>query len=78
MMKITVIAMSSLKEKYLKDAAAEYIKRLKAYCDITVTEIESERLPDRPSKAEADAALEREAAQIIKRIPPSAKAIRPS
>ena len=48
MMKVTVIAMSSLKEKYLKDAAAEYIKRLKAYCDITGTEIEPERLPDRP------------------------------
>ena len=75
MMKVTVIAMSSLKEKYLKDAAAEHIKRLKAYCDITVTEIEPERLPDRPSKAEADAALEREAVQIIKRIPPSAAVV---
>ncbi len=39
MMKITLIALSSLKEKYLKDAAAEYIKRLRAFCDLNIIEL---------------------------------------
>ncbi|MGN0494101.1 MAG: 23S rRNA (pseudouridine(1915)-N(3))-methyltransferase RlmH [Acutalibacteraceae bacterium] len=69
MMKITVIALSSLKEKYLKDAAAEYIKRLRAYCDLNIVELDPIRLPEKPSTAEINAALDREAELILKKIP---------
>ena len=69
MMKITLIALSSLKEKYLKDAAAEYIKRLRAYCDLNIVELDPIRLPEKPSDAEINAALEREAELILKKIP---------
>ncbi len=69
MMKITVIALASLKEKYLKDAAAEYIKRLRTYCDLKVIELDPIRLPERASLAEISSALEREAELIAKRIP---------
>ena len=69
MMKITLIALSSLKEKYLKDAAAEYIKRLRAYCDLNIVELDPIRLPEKPSVAEINAALEREADLILKKIP---------
>ena len=69
MIKITVIALASLKEKYLKDAAAEYIKRLGAYCDLKVIELDPVRLPEKPSNAEINSALEREAELILKKIP---------
>ena len=69
MMKITVIALASLKEKYLKDAAAEYIKRLRTYCDLKVIELDSIRLSEKASLAEISSALEREAELIAKKIP---------
>ena len=69
MIKITVIALASLKEKYLKDAAAEYIKRLGAYCDLKIIELDPVRLPEKPSDAEINSALEREAELILKKIP---------
>lgn len=69
MMKITVIALASLKERYLKDAAAEYIKRLGAYCDLKIIELDPVRLPEKPSASEINAALSREAELIAKKIP---------
>lgn len=69
MIKITVIALSSLKEKYLKDASAEYVKRLGAFCDLKIIELDPVRLPEKPSPAEISSALEREAELINKKIP---------
>lgn len=69
MMKITVIALASLKEKYLKEAADEYIKRLGAFCDLKIIELDPVRLPEKPSPAEISAALCREAELIAKKIP---------
>lgn len=69
MIKITVIALASLKEKYLKDAAAEYTKRLSPYCDLKIIELDPVRLPEKPSDAEVNSALEREAELILKKIP---------
>lgn len=69
MIKITVIALASLKEKYLRDASAEYIKRLGAYCNLKIIELDPVRLPEKPSTAEIDSALSREAELILKKIP---------
>lgn len=68
-MKITVIALASLKEKYLREAADEYIKRLGAFCDLKIIELDPVRLPEKPSSAEISAALCREAELIAKKIP---------
>ena len=68
-MKITVIALASLKEKYLKEAADEYIKRLGAFCNLKIIELDPVRLPEKPSYAEISAALSREAEIIAKKIP---------
>lgn len=69
MMKITVIALASLKEKYLREAADEYTKRLGAYCKLKIIELQPVRLPEKPSDAEINAALCREAELIAKKIP---------
>lgn len=69
MMKITVIALASLKEKYMRDASVEYEKRLSRYCKLEIIELEPVRLPEKPSEAEISAALKKEAELIIKKIP---------
>ena len=69
MIKVTIIALGKLKEKYLRDATAEYEKRLSRYCQLDIVEIEPIRLPEKPSHAEIDAALEKEAQLIFKKIP---------
>ncbi len=71
MIKVTIIVLSKLKEKYLKDASDEYLKRLSRYCKLQVVEIEPERLNDNPSQNEINSALEKEAQAVFKRIPES-------
>lgn len=75
MQRVTLICVGNLKERFYAEAAAEYVKRLSRYCKLTVVELPEERLPENPSQAQIDAALEREAAAIRGRLPPSASLI---
>ncbi len=75
MIKCKIIALGSLKEKFFKEACAEYQKRLSRFCDLEICEIEPVRLPDIPSSGEIENALKKEANQIIKKIPQNAKVI---
>ena len=45
-MKITLITVGKIKEKYLKDAIAEYSKRLSRYCKLEIVEVADEKTPD--------------------------------
>lgn len=73
MIKVKIIALGKLKEKYLRDAADEYLKRLKGYCDLEMIELTPIKLADNPSKKEIDAALKNEAEMIMKKIPAGSK-----
>lgn len=68
-MNVKIIALGKLKEKYLRDAFAEYEKRLSAFCRFTIDELEPERLPDEPSEQEIEKALKTEAEKISSKIP---------
>ena len=72
MLSITLLCVGKLKEKYFVDALDEYQKRLGAYCCFTVTGLPEQRLNDNPSEKEIAAALEKEAAEIERRIPSGA------
>ena len=72
MMKITLISLGKLKESYLRDAAAEYIKRLSRFCMFSAVELEPQKLPERPSEALISSALDAEAEMILKKIPDNA------
>lgn len=69
MIKVTVIAVGKLKEKYLKDACNEYLKRLCSYSKVNIVEIGEERCGDNPSQSEIEAVKEQEGKRIISKIP---------
>ncbi len=73
MQTITIICEGKLKEKYLRDASAEYSKRLSAYCRLNIIELNPHRISDNPSAAEIESALESEAKEILSKIPSNAK-----
>lgn len=73
MIKLTIIALGKLKEKYLQDACNEYKKRLGRYCNLEVIELEPVRLSEKPTAAEVKSALAKEADLIIKKIPQNAE-----
>lgn len=64
--------LGKLKEPYLRDAVAEYQKRLQAFCKLQTIELTPYRLPDDPGDALISDALEKEAAEIEKHIPQNA------
>ena len=72
MFEITFITMGKLKEKFYISAAQEYAKRLSGYCRFTLLELPEYRLPENPSPAEIAAGLEKEAEDILSRIPTGA------
>ena len=49
-MKVTLITVGKIKEKYLKDAIAEYSKRLSKYCKLEIIEVADEKTPDQASE----------------------------
>lgn len=65
-MKITVITVGKIKEKYLKDAIAEYTKRLSKYCKLEIAEVADEKTPDHASETVEDAIRAKEAERILK------------
>ena len=69
MMNVQFIVLGKLKEKYMKDFALEYEKRLSSYCKLAVTELEPVKLSDNPSQSEIDSALNKETQMIIAKIP---------
>ena len=72
MFEITLITVGKLKEKFYISAVEEYEKRLKGYCKFQIIELQEVKLPDNPSPAQITAGLEKEAEQILSRIPKGA------
>ena len=65
-MKITLITVGKIKEKYLKDAIAEYSKRLSKYCKLTIVEVADEKTPDQASETVEEAIRTKEGERILK------------
>lgn len=65
-MKITLITVGKIKEKYLKDAIAEYSKRLSKYCKLEIIEVADEKTPDNASETVEEQIRDKEADRILK------------
>ncbi|MBW6468076.1 MAG: 23S rRNA (pseudouridine(1915)-N(3))-methyltransferase RlmH [Coriobacteriia bacterium] len=69
-MKITLVAVGRLKEAYWRDAAAEYLKRLRPYATVEVIEV-----PDRDVTRDEARALSEEAADVLRALPDGAHVV---
>lgn len=75
MVHVKFIVLGTLKESYLREAAAEYEKRLGGFCRFELVQLKEEKLSDAPSEAEIRKALEKEATAVLEQIPPRAYVI---
>jgi len=67
-MKIAIIAVGKIKERYLKDGIAEYSKRLSRFCDVEVIEVADEQAPEALSASQEEQVKKKESERIIKRL----------
>ena len=65
-MEIRIICIGKLKERYWREAEAEYSKRLGRFCRLSVLELKEERLPENASPAEEAAAVAAEGEAILR------------
>lgn len=74
-MNITFVTVGKIKEKYFRDAVAEYQKRLSKYCKLDIIEVADEKTPDKASEVLEDQIRQREAERILKNIKENAYCI---
>ncbi|CJD44376.1 rRNA large subunit methyltransferase [Streptococcus pneumoniae] len=67
-MKIKVVTVGKLKEKYLKDGIAEYSKRISRFAKLEMIELADEKTPDRASESENQKILEIEGQRILSKV----------
>ena len=67
MLHVDIVAIGRLKEPWLREGMAEYLKRLSAYCSPEVIELPEYRLPENPSPAQIAKGLEEEGRTILDR-----------
>lgn len=67
-MKITIVCVGKIKEKFYRDALAEYTKRLSRYCSLTITEVADEKTKEQASETECAIIKDREGERILKSI----------
>ena len=67
-MKITIISVGKIKEKFYRDAIEEFSKRLSRYCKLDIYEVADEKTPDNASDTEVRQIKDKEGERIIKHI----------
>lgn len=67
-MKIKIISVGKIKEKFFRDAIDEYSKRLSRYCSLEIIEVSDEMTPDKASDSENRAILKKEGERILSKI----------
>ena len=68
-MKIYIVSVGSIKEKYLKDAINEYSKRISKFSKVEFINVSDEPIVDKPSQKEIDTVKAKEGDKLLKAIP---------
>ena len=71
-MKITILCVGKIKEKFYRDAIAEFEKRLSRYCKLEIIEVADEKTPDHAGAALEAQIKDKEASRMEKYIPEGA------
>ena len=75
MIRITIISVGKIKEKYFAAAIDEYVKRLKRYASVDITELKDEPVPESLSESERLFVLKKEGQRVLEKIPAGALAV---
>lgn len=67
-MKITLVTVGKIKEKFYRDAIGEYAKRLSRYCTLEILEVADEKTPDGASEALEQQIREKEGQRILQAV----------
>ena len=67
-MKVSILCVGKIKEKFYTDAIAEYAKRMKRFADFEIVEIPDEKIPDNASEKEKEQIKEREGEKILTKL----------
>ncbi len=70
-MRVSIVCVGKLKEKYLKDACLEYIKRINRFCSIDIIEISDEKAPEKLSASQEQEIKAKETNKILSKIRPN-------
>jgi len=68
-MKITILSVGNIKEKYLKDAICEYSKRISKYAKVEFVSVSDEPISDNASIKEMEQVKNKEATKLLKVLP---------
>lgn len=71
-MKITVLAVGKVKERFYRDALEEYAKRLGRYCKLTIIEVEDEKTEENVSESQIGLIKEKEGKRLLRHLPQDA------
>lgn len=67
-MRVSIVCVGKIKEKFYRDAVAEYEKRLSKYCRLEIAEVADEKTPDGAGSLQEEKIMEREAGRILERL----------
>lgn len=68
MLKIDLIVLGKIKEKYLNEAIDEYKKRISRFASLNIVELKDRDKPDKLSDAELDKIIDEESEEILTKI----------
>ena len=71
-MRFYVICIGNLKDAYLRDGVAEFVKRMRPYGGITITELNESKIGDKPSDADRKQVVIEEGERLLKNVPKNA------
>ncbi len=67
-MKVKIVCLGKIKEKYLREGIEEYLKRIKRFSDVEIIELTDEKIPENPSEAQKSIVISKEGDKILKAI----------
>lgn len=71
-MRFYVVCIGKLKDAYLRDGVAEFVKRMRSYGGITITELNESKIGDKPSDADRKQVVDEEGERLLKAVPKNA------
>lgn len=71
-MRFCVVCIGKLKDAYLREGVAEFVKRMRPYGGITITELNESKIGDKPSDADRKQVVIEEGERLLKAVPKNA------